>query len=117
MGVCNDRSLYPDPENLMDLPQVWLTNKLNDGPMETNQCRTTTAAATAIYHMSGNLAEWTSTFEDVTIGATTTRYYRTRGGSFLTYGSTTACDESFVLNVGPFQNYDLGFRCCSAAAP
>ena len=110
-GVCNDRSLYADPEDPMDLPQAWLTDVFEDpGYMGSKECRTT---ATGIYNLSGNVAEWTSTAV-VALGKT---YYRVRGGSYLTYGPTTACDETFVINLPEFQNHDLGFRCCSNAAP
>jgi hypothetical protein len=111
-GVCNDRGLYPDPDDLLNLPQAWLTDRTRfDQSGAGKQCRT--AGASGIFNMSGNVAEWTST-SVVVLGST---YYRVRGGSYLTYAPMTACDKNFVLNLGTFQNHDLGFRCCSGAAP
>jgi hypothetical protein len=59
------------------------------------------------------VAEWTGTCITV-LGK---NYCRVRGGSFLSKGPATACNFSFVLNVPSFANFDLGFRCCSSAAP
>jgi hypothetical protein len=40
-----------------------------------------------------------------------------RGGNYQTFPNGTRCDFSFVLQQPTFQNFDLGFRCCSNNAP
>jgi hypothetical protein len=67
-----------------------------------------------IYDMSGNLSEWTSTTAKSTSGVT---YQRVRGGNYQTFPNGTRCDFGFVLQQPTFQNFDLGFRCCSDNAP
>ena len=84
----------------------WPTSH-NNG--QTQRCRT----STQIWDMSGNVAEWTGSCIKV-LGKD---YCRVRGGSFLTQGPAAACNFSFVLNIPAFANFDLGFRCCSTAAP
>jgi hypothetical protein len=86
----------------------WATAFVNAG-VGSNRCRT----STQIWDMSGNVGEWTSTCITV-LGK---EYCRVRGGSFLSQGPATSCNFSFVLDVPSFANFDLGFRCCSSAAP
>ncbi len=98
-GECNDN----DPVN----PQApWAT-----GTGAT--CYANWGGLNRIYDMSGNLSEWTST-SAVSNGVT---YQRVRGGNYQTFPNGTRCDFGFVLQQPTFQNFDLGFRCCSDAAP
>jgi hypothetical protein len=102
-GSCNDYGLYNvDPA----LAKAWVTGF--DNPSGSKNCRT----SAGFFDLSGNVAEWTSKRETV-LGKD---YYRVYGGSFLTYGPATTCGSS-VLDVPDFQNQDVGFRCCSDAAP
>jgi formylglycine-generating enzyme required for sulfatase activity len=96
--VCNDAAAAKNAP--------WAT-AFNNG--QSQRCRT----STQIWDMSGNVAEWTGTCLTV-LGK---QYCRVRGGSFLSQGPAAACGFSFVLNVPSFANFDLGFRCCSSAAP
>jgi formylglycine-generating enzyme required for sulfatase activity len=96
--VCNDAAAGKNAP--------WITAFGNG---QTQACRT----SSQIWDMSGNVAEWTGTCITV-LGK---EYCRVRGGSFLSQGPATACNFSFVLNVPSFANFDLGFRCCSSAAP
>jgi len=96
--VCNDASAGIDT--------LWTTSN-NNG--QSQRCRT----STSIWDMTGNAAEWTSSCITV-LGK---QYCRVRGGSYLSQGPATACNFSFVLDVPDFRNSDLGFRCCSSAAP
>jgi formylglycine-generating enzyme required for sulfatase activity len=96
--VCNDEAAGKGAP--------WAT-AFNNG--QSQRCRT----STQIWDMTGNVAEWTGTCITV-LGK---NYCRVRGGSFLSKGPATACNFSFVLNVPSFANFDLGFRCCSSAAP
>ncbi len=66
-----------------------------------------------IYDLSGNVAEWTST----TASVSSVTYNRVRGGNYSTFPMGTRCDFNFVLEKPDYQNFDLGFRCCSDAAP
>jgi hypothetical protein len=77
-----------------------------------NQCYAPWAGGN-IFDLSGNVSEWTSTL--VTLGAQS--YYRVRGGNYQTFPLGTACGFNFVLEQPTFQNFDLGFRCCSSSAP
>jgi len=66
-----------------------------------------------VWDMTGNVAEWTST--SVTSAGKT--YYRVKGGSFLSLKEASTCEFSFVLDIATYANFDVGFRCCSTAAP
>ncbi|MCC6213999.1 MAG: SUMF1/EgtB/PvdO family nonheme iron enzyme, partial [Polyangiaceae bacterium] len=66
-----------------------------------------------IFDLSGNVAEWTSSC--LTLAGKT--YCRVRGGNTATLAAGATCDFSFVLQQNTFRNYDVGFRCCSGAAP
>ncbi|HVW25464.1 MAG TPA: MopE-related protein [Polyangiaceae bacterium] len=66
-----------------------------------------------LYDMSGNVSEWTST----TATSNGNTYQRVLGGNYQTFPNGTRCDFAFVLQQPTFQNFDLGFRCCSNAAP
>jgi hypothetical protein len=103
-GRCNDN----DPSAPAG---PWPTGKTGAGA--DNTCYADWAAAGRIYDMSGNLSEWTSTTA-TSNGAT---YQRVRGGNYQTFPNGTKCNFSFVLQLPAFQNFDLGFRCCSDAAP
>ena len=96
--VCNDAAAAKNAP--------WAT-AFNNG--QSQRCRT----STQIWDMSGNVAEWTGTCITV-LGK---EYCRVRGGSFLSQGPAAACGFSFVLDLPAFANFDLGFRCCSSAAP
>jgi hypothetical protein len=104
-GVCNDYGLYSaDPT----LAKAWVTGF--DNTASSQDCKTTNG--TGFFDLSGNVSEWTSKKETVL----SKDYYRVYGGSYLTYGPVTTCGSS-VLDVPEFQNQDVGFRCCSDAAP
>ena len=96
--VCNDA--------VAGVNALWATSNNN---AQSQRCRT----STQIWDMSGNAAEWTSSCITV-LGK---QYCRVRGGSYLSQGPATACNFSFVLDIPDFRNSDLGFRCCSSAAP
>jgi len=107
-GVCNDL-------NALVTPAVWATG--NDKGLG-KKCYSDFAADGRVYDASGNLSEWTST--SITVGSTT--YYKARGGSYTspsdgTPPDGTSCQFDFVLYPGTFINADVGFRCCSDAAP
>jgi hypothetical protein len=76
-------------------------------------CNANWGAAGKIYDMSGNVSEWTST-SATSSGVT---YQRVRGGNYQTFPNGTKCNFGFVLQQPTFQNFDLGFRCCSDVAP
>jgi formylglycine-generating enzyme required for sulfatase activity len=66
-----------------------------------------------IFDLSGNVSEWTST----TVTQNSKTYFRVRGGNYLSLQAATTCEFNFVLQRDTFRNFDLGFRCCSDAAP
>jgi formylglycine-generating enzyme required for sulfatase activity len=70
-----------------------------------------------IFDLSGNVAEWTSSGVSTDSDPLTFEYYRVRGGGYSSFGPATACNFSFVLEKPSFANADVGFRCCSNAAP
>jgi hypothetical protein len=109
-GVCNDLTARATPA-------VWRTG-FDNLPANPKECYIDWGADGKAYDMSGNLQEWTST--TVTSGSTT--YYKARGGSYNspsdgTPPDGTSCQFDFVLYPGNFVNADVGFRCCSDAAP
>jgi hypothetical protein len=96
---------------------VWATGT-NGGGSATKLCYTDwssvdTSGTNRIYDLSGNVLEWTST--TVTSGANT--YYKARGGAFSTPQGGTTCEFDFDIFPATFANNDVGFRCCSDAAP
>jgi Notch-like protein len=66
-----------------------------------------------IFDMSGNVSEWTST----TVAVNNKTYYKVRGGNFNTQATGTNCNFDFTIELPSYQLNDLGFRCCSDAAP
>jgi hypothetical protein len=102
-GECND--------NGSGAGGPWATGKTAAGA--DNTCYANWGGLNRIYDMSGNLSEWTSS--TAVSGGTT--YQRVRGGNYQTFPQGTRCDFNFVLDLPTFQNFDLGFRCCSSAAP
>lgn len=70
-----------------------------------------------IFDLSGNVAEWTSSGVSTDADPLTFEYFRVRGGGYSSFGPATACNFSFVLEKPSFANADVGFRCCSDAAP
>jgi formylglycine-generating enzyme required for sulfatase activity len=101
-GTCNDSN------STAGGPWPGGTNGSGGG----NQCYSTWSG-NRIYDLSGNVSEWTSTL--VTLGSQS--YYRVRGGNYQTFPLGTACGFNLVLEQPTFQNFDLGFRCCSSNAP
>jgi hypothetical protein len=103
-GRCND--------NAAGVGGPWPVGRIANGNAST--CYTPwNGGADRIYDLSGNLAEWTGT--TATVNGQT--YYRVRGGNYQTFPMGTRCDFNFVLEKPDFQNFDVGFRCCSDAAP
>jgi hypothetical protein len=102
-GRCNDvNALVGGP---------WPTGR--NGAGNPNTCYANWGGASRIYDLSGNVSEWTGSAETV-FGNT---YYRVRGGNYQTFPLGTQCGFNFVLQRPEFQNFDLGFRCCSDNAP
>ncbi len=66
-----------------------------------------------VYDLSGNVAEWVSNEIDVDGKP----YYQVKGGAYTSYALGTSCQFDFVLQQGQYAFQDLGFRCCSDAAP
>ncbi len=109
--VCND-------ENEAATPAVWATgtqgafgaaklcysdwSAVDPGP-----------AVNRIYDMSGNLMEWTST----TVSSGGSTYFKVRGGAFTSPQGGATCEFDFDIFLPTFANNDVGFRCCSGAAP
>ena len=79
---------------------------------------TTTGAASgcksydSVMDLSGNLREWT---DDPSAGGSSPE--QVRGGAYDTISYGLACDFSFVVMPKAFKYLNLGFRCCSDAAP
>jgi hypothetical protein len=107
-------------------PGTYVGGRCNDNDASTPAAPWATGSAAncrtpwggnSIYDLSGNVSEWTST-SAVVNGIT---YYRVRGGNYQTFPQGTRCDFNFVLQkdspAPAYQNFDLGFRCCSGAAP
>ena len=59
------------------------------------------------------MAEWTST--PVTVSGQT--HYKVRGGAYNNDATGTNCNFDFTIQQPTYQSNDLGFRCCSDAAP
>ena len=78
--------------------------KTGDGPM----CH-----VNGVYDLSGNVSEWVSNSTSVN-GVT---YYQVKGGAYSSYQLGTSCQFDFVLQQPQYAFQDLGFRCCSDAAP
>jgi hypothetical protein len=74
-----------------------------------NDCKSMWGGA-AIYDMSGNVQEWTSTV--VSTGPDT---YRVRGGAYQTPAQGLTCRHSFLAFDDTIAFPNLGFRCCQPA--
>jgi hypothetical protein len=76
-------------------------------------CTTLPAGGTALWDMSGNLAEWTSQQNGMIAGK---RIFILRGGSFNNFEPALRCDSSLLAFAEDYSFLDAGFRCCSNCA-
>ena len=72
-----------------------------------------TVGGSALFDMSGNVAEWTSQQSGM-IGSK--RIFILRGGSFNNYEPALRCDSSLLAFAEDYSFLDAGFRCCSICA-
>src|SRR5260221_764550 len=78
-----------------------------------SQCFANWGAAGSIFDLSGNVGEWTSSC--VSLNGKT--YCNVQGGNSQSLPGGTLCGFDFTLAQQTFENFDLGFRCCSDHAP
>lgn len=80
----------------------------NGGPIAWTSLMTCEGGVSALYQMSGNVAEWENGC-DATTGAQD--QCPVRGGSFLDGANALACGGASPL-ARDYQGRDVGFRCC-----
>lgn len=78
--------------------------KTGDGPMCT---------VGGVYDLSGNVGEWVS--DPLSVNGVP--YFQVKGGAYTAYALGTSCEFDFVVQQPQYAFQDLGFRCCSDAAP
>ncbi len=71
-------------------------------------------AADTVFHLSGNVGEWTEDCRGVLDDGSNRKTYTLRGGSHLGIAGALRCDFLAAVVAEDFAFTDTGFRCCSS---